>query len=283
MFRETSTCFVTRRIVGGRLTAMIKLVFCLRRRADLTREEFQRYWRDTHGPLVRERGAVLGLRRYVQVHTLPAGASAVLAGSRGVEEAEYDGVAELWWDSVEALGAASATPEGRRAGAELLEDERRFLDLARSPIFLAEEHTVLDAPATGEVTDRLGAAMNAHDLDAFVDVFSARYRSEQPAHPARSFEGADQVRQNWASVFAGVPDLTAELRAAATTDDGIELGEWDWHGTFVDGSEFAMRGVTVLGVESGRISWGRLYMEPVESGGADIDEMVRETYRPPDH
>jgi hypothetical protein len=26
----------------------------------------------------------------------------------------------------------------------------------------------------------------------------------------------------------------------------------------------------------------RLYMEPVEKGGADIAEMVRETYRPPD-
>jgi uncharacterized protein (TIGR02118 family) len=126
------------------MTAMIKLVFCVRRRADLSREEFQRHWRETHAPLVRERGAVLGVRRYVQVHTLPAGTSAALAGSRAVEEEEYDGVAELWWDSLEALGAAVATPEGQRAGAELLEDERRFIDLARSPIFLAEEHVVLD-------------------------------------------------------------------------------------------------------------------------------------------
>jgi uncharacterized protein (TIGR02118 family) len=123
---------------------VIKLVFCLRRREGLSREEFQRYWRETHAPLVRERGPALGVRRYVQVHTLPEGASAALAASRGLEDEEYDGVAELWWDSLEALAAAGSTPEGRRAGAELLEDERRFIDLAHSPIFLAEEHAVID-------------------------------------------------------------------------------------------------------------------------------------------
>lgn len=119
-------------------------MFCLRRRTELSREQFQRYWRETHAPLVRERAAAIGVRRYVQVHTLPAGTSAALAASRGLDDEEYDGVAELWWDSLEALASAVATPEGQRAGAELLEDERRFTDLARSPIFLAEEHVVVD-------------------------------------------------------------------------------------------------------------------------------------------
>lgn len=129
---------------------------------------------------------------------------------------------------------------------------------------------------------RLGAAMNAHDLDAFVNLFSADYRSEQPAHPSRAFRGADQVRENWASVFAGVPNLVAELLTSASVGDGVEIGEWSWHGTHADGSDFAMRGVIVAGVEDERIGWARLYMEPVEQGGADIDRMVRETYRPPD-
>ncbi|HEX2698933.1 MAG TPA: nuclear transport factor 2 family protein [Acidimicrobiales bacterium] len=127
----------------------------------------------------------------------------------------------------------------------------------------------------------LRTAINDHDLDGFVALFAPDYRSEQPAHPARTFQGADQVRENWASVFAGIPDLSAELRVLATTDDGIEMGEWDWHGTHVDGSRFAMRGVIIIGVRGGQIAWGRLYMEPVEQGGADIGEMVRETYRPP--
>ena len=123
---------------------MIKLVFCLRRREDLSREEFQRYWREHHAPLVQQHRDALHLRRYVQVHTLPIGASAALAASRAVEDDEYDGVAELWWDSLEDLAAGATSEAGRRAGAELLDDERRFIDLARSPIFLAEEHLVVD-------------------------------------------------------------------------------------------------------------------------------------------
>src|SRR5262249_12358508 len=49
---------------------MIKLVFCLRRLPHLSRAEFQRYWGETHGPLVRRRAEALGIRRYVQLHTL---------------------------------------------------------------------------------------------------------------------------------------------------------------------------------------------------------------------
>ena len=133
----------------------------------------------------------------------------------------------------------------------------------------------------GVVLNRLLAAMNAHDLDAFVACFAPGYRSEQPAHPGRAFEGSDKVRENWASVFAGVPDLGAELLLSATTDEGVEIGEWRWQGTHTDGSPFAMRGVIVLGIEAEQIAWGRLYMEPVEDDGADIDRMVQETYRPP--
>jgi ketosteroid isomerase-like protein len=133
----------------------------------------------------------------------------------------------------------------------------------------------------GVVMTRLGTAVNNHDLDAFVALFAPDYRSEQPAHPTRSFQGADKVRENWASVFAGIPDLRADLLATATTADGVEVGEWHWHGNHVDGSEFAMSGVIVLGIEDDHIAWGRLYMEPIEQEGGDIDAMVRETYRPP--
>ena len=133
----------------------------------------------------------------------------------------------------------------------------------------------------GDVMNRLLAAMNRHDLDAFVECFDADYRSEQPAHPGRAFRGSDQVRQNWTSVFAGVPDFQAELLLSATTGEGVEIGEWRWWGTYTDGSPFAMRGVIVLGIKDERIAWGRLYMDEVERDGAGIDQMVRETYRPP--
>jgi len=132
------------------------------------------------------------------------------------------------------------------------------------------------------IMNRLLEAMNAHDLDAFVACFAPSYRSEQPAHPGRAFGGSAQVHENWAGVFAGVPDFTAELLVSLSTDSGVEIGEWRWSGTHTDGAPFAMCGVTVMGIEDERIAWGRLYMEPVERDGADIEQMVRDTYRPPD-
>ena len=121
---------------------MIKLVFCLRRLPELSREEFQRYWFERHAPLVRSHAAALQIRRYVQTHTSEQPLNDALQGSRGGREA-YDGVAGLWWESAEALASATATPEGRAAGAALLEDERRFIDLARSPLFVAVERAII--------------------------------------------------------------------------------------------------------------------------------------------
>ena len=122
---------------------MVKLSFALRRKAGLGREEFQRYWREVHAPLVKSHARTLGIRRYVQTHTLDHAANAALRASRGGPE-EYDGIAELWWDSIAALQAASASEAGLAASKALLEDERRFIDLARSPLWLAEEHVVID-------------------------------------------------------------------------------------------------------------------------------------------
>jgi hypothetical protein len=62
-----------------------------------------------------------------------------------------------------------------------------------------------------DVIERLNAAMNARDIDAFVENFHEDYDSEQPAHPDRAFVGSAQVRKNWSSIFEGVPDFSSEL------------------------------------------------------------------------
>ena len=123
---------------------MIKLTFCLHRLPSLSRDEFQRYWREQHAPLVARHAATLRIRRYVQMHSLADGdpVNAGLRALRGGPE-DYDGVAELWWDSLDDLAAATASDEGRAASLALLEDERRFIDLARSPLWLGREHVVI--------------------------------------------------------------------------------------------------------------------------------------------
>ena len=65
---------------------MIKLVFCLRRLPHLSREEFHRYWLDTHGPLVRELAPALGVKRYTQVHTVTSAFSEAMSRHRGAPE-----------------------------------------------------------------------------------------------------------------------------------------------------------------------------------------------------
>jgi uncharacterized protein (TIGR02118 family) len=124
---------------------MIKLVFTLRRREDMTRAEFQRYWRERHASLVERHADALHIRRYVQVHARDTDLDESVAGARGSEPRFYDGVAELWWDSLEELVAAFSSDAGQAAGRELLEDEQRFIDLPRSPLWLGEENVVIDA------------------------------------------------------------------------------------------------------------------------------------------
>jgi len=121
---------------------MVKLIFCLRRAPHLSREEFQRYWREHHAPLVREAAPALRIVRYVQTHTLPTTLNEAL--QRGYQAPEaFDGVAELWWNSLEDFTAPRDSAEGRAARRRLLEDERRFIDLAASPVWLAEEHAIV--------------------------------------------------------------------------------------------------------------------------------------------
>ena len=124
---------------------MIKLVFSLRRRPDLTRDEFQAHWRDRHAPLVSRHADVLRIRRYVQTHAHASEVGAAQSAARGSEVDVYDGQAELWWDSLDDVIAAVSTPAGQQAAVELLEDERRFIDLEQSPLWIGEEHVVINS------------------------------------------------------------------------------------------------------------------------------------------
>ena len=120
---------------------MLKLTFCLRRKAGLSLPEFQDYWLTKHGPLVRRLQPALGMVRYVQLHRRDDELGLGMAKVRGAPE-PYDGVAELWWESEEDFRASGRTPEGREAGRMLLEDEAKFIDLASSPLWLNHEQVI---------------------------------------------------------------------------------------------------------------------------------------------
>jgi len=120
---------------------MLKFVYCVRRRPDISPAEFRKYWLEKHGPLVRKYASALRVKRYVQSHTLDTPLNDVAAGPRGTK-APFDGITELWWDSIEDLLQAAATPEGQEANRVLAEDEARFCDLPNCSVFFTEEHEI---------------------------------------------------------------------------------------------------------------------------------------------
>lgn len=108
---------------------MIKLVYCIAKKPGLSDEEFFRYWKDIHG-LIGAR--IPGLRKLVQSHRLNVPGD--------TNRPDYDGMAELWFDDVNALLAARRSPEWEQS----TRDEVRFIDHKRVAYFVAEEHVMLE-------------------------------------------------------------------------------------------------------------------------------------------
>jgi uncharacterized protein (TIGR02118 family) len=107
----------------------VKSINFVSRKADMPVGEFFRYWVDVHGPLCR---AAPSLRRYAQNHTR---LSAYASGRNPA----YDGVAMSWFDSMEALRAASGSGEL----APLAANVARFVDAKNARQVLATEHVVV--------------------------------------------------------------------------------------------------------------------------------------------
>jgi uncharacterized protein (TIGR02118 family) len=103
----------------------IHLVALAMRKSGSSVEEFQRYWREHHGPLAVR---IPGLRRYVQNHPRPE-----LYGGRNAPLC--DGVAEAWFDSLEELEQSNASPEMKSVRA----DEPNFIDTSGIIFILTED------------------------------------------------------------------------------------------------------------------------------------------------
>ena len=130
---------------------------------------------------------------------------------------------------------------------------------------------------------RLAAATNAHDLDALTACFADDYLNETPAHPARGFRGAEQVRRNWAQLFAGIPDLSARILATVGTGDTV-WAEWEMSGTRRDGAPHLMRGVIIFGAAESTCGMGGRFVQVVvgETGGERVEVVgVRRSGEPP--
>jgi ketosteroid isomerase-like protein len=121
--------------------------------------------------------------------------------------------------------------------------------------------------------EQMRAALDAHDLDAFVEYFHEDYVGERPRHPEAAPSTRADVRRNWGEVIRDVPDLRVEVPAAAQDGDRIWT-EWRAFGTARSGAAMEIRGVIIFGVRDGRVSWSRMYLEPVEDAGRSLEGLL---------
>ena len=111
---------------------------CLTRHRDMSREQFQDYWQNKHGPFFMKNAETMRAKKYVQSLTIDTPLNEGLRASRGMLP-EYDGVAEVWFESEQDLMEAMSSPKGQELSAALLQDESNFVDHAKSSAFIVRE------------------------------------------------------------------------------------------------------------------------------------------------
>ena len=113
---------------------MIKVFALIPKKPDISDEQFHRHWREVHAPLALR---IKTLKRYVQSHRLPQSIS-------GFAASPYEGVAEVWFDSVETATGLRTNPDYLNGAYT---DEPNFIDTAGLTFLLTRENVVVAGPA----------------------------------------------------------------------------------------------------------------------------------------
>lgn len=116
----------------------VALVVCIKRRRELTREEFSRYWREVHAPIIQNCGGFnQHLVSYTQHHL--SGEGDEIADMFGVS-GDYDGIAVLEFASRKDLIIAFKDPD---YVSRVRPDEPNFVDLERGLCFVTRPAKII--------------------------------------------------------------------------------------------------------------------------------------------
>ena len=117
---------------------MIRFINCIKRRDNVSVEEFRRCWRDPVFPeLQKELAKALGANRYHRALTLVVEANTLFQEERGLAE-PGDGILEYWWVNARDLVNLIESPEGPAARHAMTEYQRHFVDFAATRAFFTE-------------------------------------------------------------------------------------------------------------------------------------------------
>ncbi len=117
-----------------------KATYLLTKRDDLTQAQCHETWLRDHGPLVASFAGPLRMAKYVQSHAIAPEINAGIQAGRNYEP-PLDGITEVW---VDPHAAAGDPDEARAAAMALVEDERRFVQMDASRLFMTREHVIFD-------------------------------------------------------------------------------------------------------------------------------------------
>ena len=110
---------------------MIKAISIVKKRPDISREEFYSYWKDVHGPFVAKH--IPGLRKYIQNHFIEVSDF----------NEEGDGIIETWYDDVDSFLKSiefNSTKEAHDLG--LGQDWAKIADMGRPKMWIVNEHII---------------------------------------------------------------------------------------------------------------------------------------------
>ena len=117
---------------------MIRFINCVRKRSDISSEQFRQCWNDPKfdaivGRVVEYTGAT----GHTKNLTLMVSANNLMRERRAFGE-PFDGVLEYWWDDASQLHSVLNSPQCDVLMKSMLEFQKQFVDLEKSCAFFTE-------------------------------------------------------------------------------------------------------------------------------------------------
>jgi uncharacterized protein (TIGR02118 family) len=127
-------------------------------------EDFRAYWLKDHARLVLE---VPELCKYVQSHTLDSGYRK--------HEPIYDGIAELWYENIDAMRRIANLPASKAAS----DDDANFIDMSKFGFILTRERAIKENPVEQGAPKYIAFITRKQSLTH--DQFTAHWRGNHAA------------------------------------------------------------------------------------------------------
>lgn len=117
---------------------MIRLIHCIRKREDLSLEDFRQYWQSPEFDLlIRRTATFFGARRYAKNATLAVDVNLWIVEERNVK-VPFDGVIEYWWDNAAHLLSISHSSSARALRDDMVNFQMKFIDLENGHMFFTD-------------------------------------------------------------------------------------------------------------------------------------------------